>query len=447
MIQQIKRRFQIIGNSKLLNRAIEIAIQVAPTDMSVLITGKSGSGKESFSKIIHALSKHKNGKFIAINCGAIPEGTIDSELFGHEKGAYTGAEDKRKGYFEEANGGTIFLDEIGEMPLSTQARVLRVLEQGEFIRVGSSKVLKTDVRIVVATNVDFKKAIQKKKFREDLYYRLNTVPIYVPPLRERGDDINLLFRKFAQDFAHKYNAEPIRLTDDANKMLLFYDFPGNVRELKNLVNQMSILEKARTITITILQKYLPDYNFGRENSISTKNLPVPLSVEDKNKIPAIMHADNINILYRIILEMKKEILNLRTLLLSLIKNNNLSIDSNMLSIAKNYINTPNFNDGYNSKIGLENELSVDSFITKDSSTYKNEKQDFESFSKNFMKANIEKNRGGDIGNEDLSLLKKEEELIKKALTRHDYKRKNAAKELGISERTLYRKLKLYGIDK
>ncbi len=446
MIQQIKQRFQIIGNCKPLNRAIEIAIQVAPTDMSVLITGESGSGKESFSKIIHELSKHKNGKFIAINCGAIPQGTIDSELFGHEKGAYTGAEDKRKGYFEEANGGTIFLDEIGEMPLSTQARVLRVLEQGEFIRVGSSKVLKTDVRIVGATNVDFKKAIQKKKFREDLYYRLNTVPIYVPPLRERGDDINLLFRKFSQDFAHKYNAEPIRLTDDANKMLLLYDFPGNVRELKNLVNQMSILEKIRTITITTLQKYLPDYNFGQEDSIFTKNLPVSLDV-DKNKFPAIIHGDSINILYRVILEMKKEIFNLRSLLLSLIKNNNLSIDSSMSNIVKNYINTPNFNDSCNSKIGLENEPSLDGFITKSSSHYKNKKQDFESFSENFTKSNIEENIKGDIGNEDLCLLKKEEELIRKALERNNYNRKNAAKELGISERTLYRKLKLYGIDK
>src|SRR6478735_6234428 len=271
-IQSVKQRFGIIGNSPLLNNAVSVAIQVSPTDMSVLITGESGSGKESFSKIIHHLSTRKHGQFIAINCGSIPEGTIDSELFGHEKGSFTGAHESRKGYFEVTNGGTIFLDEIGEMPLGTQARLLRVLENGEFIKVGSSKVQKTDVRVVAATNVNLFDAVEKGRFREDLYYRLNTVPIIVPPLRERGNDIELIFRKFASDFADKYKTQPIKLTDDAKVVLLKFRFPGNIRQMKNLVEQISVLETNREISRETLLKYLPT---------ETSNLPM-LSTERKS---------------------------------------------------------------------------------------------------------------------------------------------------------------------
>src|ERR1700754_3621903 len=255
-IQSVKQRFGIIGASQLLNNAVRVAMQVAPTDMSVLITGESGSGKESFSKIIHHLSPRKHGQFIAINCGSIPEGTIDSELFGHEKGSFTGAHEARKGYFEVTNGGTIFLDEIGEMPLATQARLLRVLENGEFIKVGSSKVLKTDVRVVAATNVNLYEAVQKGKFREDLYYRLNTVPIYVPPLRERGNDVELLFRKFASDFSDRYRVQPIKLADEAKEALVRYRFPGNIRQLKNLAEQISVLETNREISKDTLIRYI-----------------------------------------------------------------------------------------------------------------------------------------------------------------------------------------------
>ena len=256
-IKSVKQKYGIIGNSDPLNHAIQVAIQVAPTDMTVLINGESGSGKESFSKIIHSMSKRKHGEFIAVNCGAIPEGTIDSELFGHEKGSFTGANESRKGYFEVTDGGTIFLDEIGEMPLSTQSRLLRILENGEFIKVGSSKVQKTDVRIITATNVKLKEAVEKRNFREDLYYRLNTVPIIVPPLRDRGEDISLLFRKFASDFSDKNNIDPIRLNDESKNLLNKYRFPGNIRELKNLTEQISILEIDRNITPEILDKYLP----------------------------------------------------------------------------------------------------------------------------------------------------------------------------------------------
>jgi len=257
-IKTVKQKFGIVGNSTSLNHAIEVAIQVAPTDMSVLISGESGSGKESFSKIIHSMSKRKHGQFIAVNCGAIPEGTIDSELFGHEKGSFTGANESRKGYFEVTNGGTIFLDEIGEMPLSTQSRLLRIIENGEFIKVGSSKVLKTDVRIIAATNIKLEEAVKNKKFREDLYYRLNTVPIVVPPLRERGEDITLLFRKFASDFSDKNKMVPIRLNNSAKNEIIKYRFPGNIRELKNLAEQISILEINRDINKETLKKYLPN---------------------------------------------------------------------------------------------------------------------------------------------------------------------------------------------
>src|SRR5690606_32961378 len=273
-IQQIKQRFGIIGDSYALNRAIDIAVQVAPTDLSVLITGESGTGKEVFPQIVHSFSSRKHGPYIAVNCGAIPEGTIDSELFGHEKGSFTGALSDRKGYFQEADGGTIFLDEIGELPLSTQVRLLRVLETGEFIRVGSSKVIKTNVRVIAATNVDIPKAIDEGKFREDLYYRLNTVPIAILPLRQRPDDIHLLFRKFARDFAEKYRMPPIRLEDDARVLLENYRWPGNVRQLKNITEQISIIEQNRDISGDVLQKYLP--------ALSSKNLPALFAkTEDK----------------------------------------------------------------------------------------------------------------------------------------------------------------------
>ncbi len=415
-LQKIKQRFEIIGNSKLLNRAIEIAIQVAPTDLSVLINGESGTGKESFSKIIHSLSKYKHGKFIAINCGAIPEGTIDSELFGHEKGAFTDAQDKRKGYFEEANNGTIFLDEIGEMPLSTQSRLLRVLEQGEFIRVGSSKIIKTNVRVIAATNIDLRNAIKKKGFREDLYYRLNTVPIYVPPLRERQEDINLLFRKFALEFAEKYNAQSIRLTEDALETLMQYKFPGNIRELKNLVNQISILEKNRSITKEVLFNYLPkDIALG--NNINSSIVPI------KNNLNEFHSKIEKEILYKAILEMKQEIINLRKIILNLIHNNNLSID-NICSQELEKLNTKilDYKNISSNIINLQEEHKL---IPETN----NEK----------VIQNIEQE-------ENLSIEMKEKELVRKALIKHNHKRKLAAKELGISERTLYRKIKQFKLD-
>src|SRR6478736_2516974 len=294
-IQSVKQRFGIMGASTLLNNAVRVAMQVAPTDMSVLITGESGSGKESFSKIIHHLSSRKHGQFIAINCGSIPEGTIDSELFGHEKGSFTGAHEARKGYFEVSNGGTIFLDEIGEMPLGTQARLLRVLENGEFIKVSSSKVQKTDVRVVAATNVNLMHNVEEGKFREDLYYRLSTVPIYVPPLRERGRDIELLFRKFASDFAEKYRVKPIALNDDAKEILLKYRFPGNIRQLKNLVEQISVLSaEEKDITAEVLSSYLP----------KTQNLPALYSSGPGGKDSNLSERD---ILYKVLFEMRKDV--------------------------------------------------------------------------------------------------------------------------------------------
>src|SRR6187402_331441 len=302
-IQSVKQRYGVIGNSPLLNNAVRVAMQVAPTDMSVLITGESGSGKESFSKIIHHLSARKHGQFIAINCGSIPEGTIDSELFGHEKGSFTGAHEARKGYFEVTSGGTIFLDEIGEMPLGTQARLLRVLENGEFIKVGSSKVLKTDVRVVAATNVNLMKNVEEGKFREDLYYRLSTVPIYVPPLRERGKDIELLFRKFASDFAEKYRVKPITLNDDAKDILLKYRFPGNIRQLKNLVEQISVLSSDRKeISGDMLQHYLP-----KENS-----LPALYRNSVTSEKESLSERD---ILYKVLFDMKKDFNDLKKLVL------------------------------------------------------------------------------------------------------------------------------------
>ena len=306
-VLSIKQRFGIIGNSHLLNHAIEVAAQVAGTDMTVLITGESGSGKESFSKIIHQLSKRKHGQFIAINCGAIPEGTIDSELFGHEKGSFTGAHEARKGYFEVTDGGSIFLDEIGEMPLGTQARLLRVLENGEFIRVGSSKIQKTDVRVVAATNVNLMQAVEKGKFREDLYYRLSTVPIYVPPLRERGNDILLLFRKFATDFSEKYRVKPISLTEEAAALLLQFRFPGNIRQLKNIVEQMSVLEFDREISRETLQKYLPAHQ--------SSQMPA-LFRDPEHRDASFSERD---ILYKVLFDMKKDMTELKKLVYELLQ--------------------------------------------------------------------------------------------------------------------------------
>lgn len=419
-IQTIKQRYGIVGNSHLLNHAIHVATQVAPTDMSVLITGESGSGKESFSKIIHALSAKKHGQFIAINCGAIPEGTIDSELFGHEKGSFTGANEARKGYFEVTNGGTIFLDEIGEMPLGTQARLLRVLENGEFIRVGSSKVQKTNVRVLAATNVDLIDAVNEKKFRQDLYYRLSTVPIYVPSLRERGDDVDLLFRKFAYDFSEKYRSEAIKLNDEAKKILVGYHFPGNIRQLKNLVEQISVLEMERTISAETLRKYLPT---------STSNLPALISAEYKEKGENFSERD---LLYKILFDMKSDMNDLKKLVLQILKD-----ESSSSEILKQ--NEDLFNNIQQTKESFNNQVPTRS---KEDALIINTNKDLSPY---------ELERIEDISHEteaddSLSIEKKEKELIIKALRKNRNKRKYAALDLGISERTLYRKIKQYELE-
>tara|TARA_B110000438_G_scaffold119511_1_gene116619 strand:+ start:24282 stop:25514 length:1233 start_codon:yes stop_codon:yes gene_type:complete len=405
-IKSVKQKFGIVGNSTTLNHAIEVAIQVAPTDMSVLITGESGSGKESFSKIIHSMSLRKHGQFIAVNCGAIPEGTIDSELFGHEKGSFTGATDSRKGYFEVTNGGTIFLDEIGEMPLSTQSRLLRILENGEFIKVGSSKVLKTDVRIIAATNIKLKEAVNKKKFREDLYYRLNTVPIIVPSLRERGQDISLLFRKFASDFSDKNKMTPIRLTEDAKNELIKYRFPGNIRELKNLAEQISILEISREINTEILNKYLPN----------NSNLPVI-----QNSFFNTDENENFNerdLLYKILFDVKNDVTELKKLINSILNNDSkIQVSEDQKKLLSSQLEDVK-----------RNEIKVN----KNSKVENN--KDFQLVTEVYNE------------NESLSIEDKEKELIIKALSKNKKKRKLAASDLGISERTLYRKIKYYNLD-
>ena len=402
-IKSIKQKFGIVGNSNALNHAIQVAIQVAPTDMTVLINGESGTGKESFSKIIHSMSKRKHGEFIAVNCGAIPEGTIDSELFGHEKGSFTGANEARKGYFEVTDGGTIFLDEIGEMPLSTQSRLLRILENGEFIKVGSSKVQKTNVRIIAATNVKLKEAVDKRKFREDLYYRLNTVPIIVPPLRDRGEDISLLFRKFASDFSDKNNIEPVRLDDESKDLLRKYMFPGNIRELKNLTDQISILEIERNITPEVLDKYLP------KNS----NLP---ALSNTSEVESDENYNERDILYKILFDLKNDMNEMKKIIDSIMNN-----DTNPLpNKSKNYIQENN---------NLTNEKLI---INKPSSLTENQYQEVTELVNE---------------NESLSIESKEKELIIKALIKNKNKRKYAAKDLGISERTLYRKIKYYSLEK
>ncbi|MCD6660323.1 MAG: sigma-54 dependent transcriptional regulator [Lentimicrobium sp.] len=404
-IQTIKQRFGIIGHSTLLDRAIDIARQVAPTDITVLITGESGVGKEVFPQIIHNLSARKHGPYIAVNCGAIPEGTIDSELFGHEKGAFTGAHEARKGYFEVVNGGTIFLDEVAELPLSTQVRLLRVLESGEFIKVGASKVIKTDVRVVAATNVDIPDAINKGKFRQDLYYRLNTVPIYMPPLRERKEDIVLLFRKFAADFAEKYRMPALELDEAARQMLMNYRWQGNIRQLKNITEQISIIEQSRLINAHILQRYLPGEN---------RELPVLYNKEQSQS-----DFSERELLYKVLFDMKRDINEMKKLVVDILEQGGVSHDIKrdhqpiITQLIKD-VETPDddqeiYQDQHSEPIVL------DSFYTHE------------------------------VMDESLSLEKREKELIRRAIEKHGGKRKNAAIELGISERTLYRKIKEYDI--
>ena len=392
-IQQVKQRFGIIGNDATLNRAIDVAMQVAPTDLSVLITGESGVGKENFPQIIHQNSHRKHGTYIAVNCGAIPEGTIDSELFGHEKGSFTGALADRKGYFEVADGGTIFLDEVGELPIPTQARLLRVLESGEFIKVGSSKVLKTNVRIVAATNVNLVDAVAHNRFREDLYYRLNTVPIVIPPLRDRGDDILLLFRKFASDAAEKYRVPPIRLEDDARQLLLTYRWPGNVRELKNVTERLSILEPERTINADRLRPYLPN--------IEATHLPVPVGRPQED---GKLFSSEREILYQVLFDMKKDVTELKKLVHDIMSGNMQTADVPVEPQPVPYV-APKPHPVHEAETVEEAEAVEEPMAL------------------------------GDL----------ERQMIRRALERHGGRRKAAAADLGISERTLYRKIKEYGL--
>jgi len=386
--QQAKQRFGIIGNSPKLARAIDVSLQVAPTDISILIVGESGTGKENIPKIIHQNSKRKHNPYIAVNCGAIPEGTIDSELFGHEKGSFTGAHDSRKGYFEAANGGTIFLDEVGELPMTSQARLLRVLENGEIIKVGSSKAQQTDVRIIAATNVNLPEAVKQGKFREDLYYRLNTISIQLPALRKRGDDIHLLFRKFAADFAEQYNTPPIRLTDDAVTILKEYSWPGNIRQLRNFIAQLSVIEKERMITANKLQEQLPDTSVGGL-----------VKFEDKNKADLSER----EILYKVLFDMKRDLTELKKITFDLMQKEG---GTEILNNINPAIFTDNNEQDFNINTPAENTIEIE---------------------------------------ESLSLFDQEKRLIEKSLLKHKGKRKDAAEELGISERTLYRKLKEFGL--
>lgn len=422
-VQSIKQRFEIIGNDPKLNRALEKAIQVAPTDISVLVTGESGVGKESIPKIIHALSHRKHGKYIAVNCGAIPEGTIDSELFGHEKGAFTGAVNSREGYFEVANGGTIFLDEVGELPLTTQVRLLRVLENGEFIKVGSSKVQKTDVRIVAATNVKMFEAVEKGKFREDLYYRLSTVEINLPPLRERGEDIHLLFRKFSSDFAHKYKMPPIKLTDEAAQYLMHYKWSGNIRQLRNIAEQISVIETNREISLKTIQGYLPDRNAQLPSLIETKKSESDFSNERE-------------ILYKVLFDMKSDLTDLKKLTLELMNNSNSTQvqETNKSLIQRIYGQGEDAHPAPATGRSLSLNEHTPSAANRPQEMLEEEEED-----DNYLIAET-------IDDEEtLRLEEKEIQLIKKALERNSGKRKAAAEELGISERTLYRKIKQYDL--
>lgn len=414
-LQDIKQRFGIIGSNTVLDRSIDIARQVAPTDLSVLINGESGTGKEVFPQIIHQNSARKHGQYIAVNCGAIPEGTIDSELFGHEKGSFTGAHEARKGYFEVADGGTIFLDEVGELPLSTQARLLRVLETGEYIKVGSSKVQKTNVRVVAATNINFNVAIEKGKFREDLYYRLNTVPINLPPLRERKDDIYLLFRKFANDFATKYRMPSVKLNAEAEQALVNYYWPGNIRQLKNITEQISIIEKERDITLESLLQYLPNYQTNKLPALANANGFSSSSSSEINER---------DLLYKVLFEMKKELNDLKNVVHNIMKGGSNSMDSMPSVDSQNLERMFQTDDNFplvstNRDVNIHNPI-----IVKDG------------------------NMGYTVPivvEESLSLQDKEIDMIKKALKKHKGKRKYASQELGISERTLYRKINEYKI--
>lgn len=411
-IQSIKRRFGIIGHSPRLDRAIDVACQVAPTDITVLITGESGTGKEVFPKIIHHLSARKHGPYIAVNCGAIPEGTIDSELFGHEKGAFTGAHDARKGYFEVVNGGTIFLDEVAELPTLTQVRLLRILETGEFIKVGSSKVLKTNVRVVAATNVNLQEAVASGRFREDLYYRLSTVPIEVPPLRERKDDIVMLFKKFSSDFAEKYRIPPLQLSEDAERQLISHRWSGNVRQLKNMAEQISVIEKDRYLTGDTINRYLPDRQ--------TNMLPV-LFNDVNNKAASLSERE---ILYKLLFEMKRDITDMKKIIMQMLRDGQLSGDfreENAHLIEKLY-EERDLPQVYNENAGtIPGDESHDNLI-----------ESYEEAPHEYVE-------------ESLSIQEKEKDLIEKALQKHSGRRKKAARELGISERTLYRKIKEYDI--
>ncbi|KEO74545.1 sigma-54 interaction domain-containing protein [Anditalea andensis] len=426
-ILTVKQRYGIIGNSPLLNHAIRVAMQAAPTEMTVLITGESGSGKESFSKIIHSLSARKHGKFIAINCGAIPEGTIDSELFGHEKGSFTGAHEARKGYFEVTDGGSIFLDEIGEMPLGTQARLLRVLENGEFIKVGSSKVLKTNVRVIAATNVNLIKAVEKGRFREDLYYRLNTVPIYVPPLRERGDDIALLFRKFTTDFSEKYHVKPISLNDEARKLLLKFPFPGNIRQLKNLAEQISLLEQEKEVDAITLSSYLPTEQ-SRLPSTYIKSATGNESSDFSER----------EILYKVLFDMKKDMTELKKLVLESYQSGGLN-----QSIINKHSNL--FEDIESSVSFEEQAPAPSSSLPMIIDPNGNNRKENENYQDSYDDDEAIEDIIHEEDDHSLSIEKKEKELIIRALKKHNNKRKYAAQDLGISERTLYRKIKQYDI--
>ena len=443
-IHNIKLRFGIIGNSLQLNNAVRIAIQVAPTDMSVLISGESGTGKESFSKIIHSLSHRKHGEFIAINCGAIPEGTIDSELFGHEKGSFTGAYESRKGYFESANGGTLFLDEIGEMPMSTQARLLRVLEYGEFIKVGSSKVQKTNTRVIGATNVDLLNAIEQKRFREDLYYRLNTVNIQIPPLRDRGEDIERLFRKFASDFAEKYQVQPLSLSPEARQILIKYRFPGNIRQLKNMVEQMSVLEITRELSVEKIATYIPQ----------SQNLP-SIFLKVKTSENELNERD---ILYKILFDMRKDVADLKKLVFKLLENSDQR--NEILQTNRHLFETEIETEEKLQTLGETNTSQI--VISPSKRDNNNKTEDAEEIEETLNiditeegnnSLSIEKKEEETLNiditeeeNNSLSIEKKEKELITTALRRNNFKRKNAATQLGISERTLYRKIKEYGLE-
>lgn len=404
-LQTIKNRFGIIGNSPALNHALNIAVQVANTDLSVLINGESGVGKEVFSQIIHALSARKHNPFIAVNCGAIPEGTIDSELFGHEKGSFTGAVDSRKGYFETVNGGTIFLDEIGELPLGTQARLLRVLEAGEYIRVGSSKVQKTDVRVIAATNKELIEYTQTNRFREDLYYRLNTVPIRVPALRDRKEDIYLLFRKFVTDFADRYKGTPVQLDEGAKDVLINYPWPGNVRELKNIAEQISVLSQDKVISANTMKSFLPEHNYSR----------LPVLAGGAGSVSQSEFANERDILYKLFFDMKKDVNELKKMFFDLLQNPNIAQHAPVFSEQ------------------AFTELNNNAAVVNAAKPV-------------FLPHNPDAIDHHEDVEESLSIIDKEKELIIKALKKHKGKRKDASLDLGISERTLYRKLKEYDIE-